>query len=293
MSQDIDFVNLRKEEYAEDSRVPTMTFGTAEEDASRRDLTINALFYNINTGLVEDFTGRGIQDLQAKLIRTPIDPVQTFKDDPLRMLRALRFAARFNFTCDPEMFESMQNQEIRDAFKAKISKERIGDEIQSALKLRNQKYYLDLLHSSGLLPVIFESPKSVSNIYSDAKLQQIFEKNAEVWRRACHLMHTSEELTKKMQERETRFLYFTLSSLLHDFVCCKPLKEDKKMNLLEYLLWHNLKLGKNISSEINAICSGIYFLQELVSSSAGNGMEEDAEGQINIEDLGMWVRESA
>lgn len=75
ISQEIDLVNLRKEEYAENSRVPTMVFGTAEEDAFRRDLTINALFYNINTGAVEDFTNMGLQDLRDKLIRTPIDPV--------------------------------------------------------------------------------------------------------------------------------------------------------------------------------------------------------------------------
>jgi tRNA nucleotidyltransferase (CCA-adding enzyme) len=85
-----------------------MTFGTAEEDSLRRDLTINALFYNINTGEVEDFTNRGIQDLKSGIIRTPLDPEQTFKDDPLRVLRVFRFAARYNFECENEMVEAIK-----------------------------------------------------------------------------------------------------------------------------------------------------------------------------------------
>jgi tRNA nucleotidyltransferase (CCA-adding enzyme) len=96
----IDLVNLRKEEYALDSRIPTVAFGTPLEDALRRDLTINALFYNINTGQVEDYTEHGIEDLKAGRIRTPLNPEQTFKDDPLRILRVFRFAARYNFSCD-------------------------------------------------------------------------------------------------------------------------------------------------------------------------------------------------
>jgi tRNA nucleotidyltransferase (CCA-adding enzyme) len=92
----IDLVNLRSEEYAADSRVPVIEIGTPEQDAMRRDLTVNALFYNINTGQIEDLTGKGISDLQARICRTPLDPLQTFMDDPLRVLRAVRFARRFD-----------------------------------------------------------------------------------------------------------------------------------------------------------------------------------------------------
>ena len=81
----IDFVNLRKEDYAADSRVPEIQIGTPTEDAFRRDLTINAMFYNINEGKIEDFTGLGLQDLKDQRIRTPIDPTKTFFDDPLRI----------------------------------------------------------------------------------------------------------------------------------------------------------------------------------------------------------------
>jgi len=87
----------------------------------------------------------------------------------------------------------------------------------------------------------------VASVYSTDKIKAIFQKNSEIWGSACHQMNTSKELTKKMEDKETKFLYFTLCSMLHDFVLCKSLKEDKKMNLLEYLLWNNLKLGKGIT----------------------------------------------
>ncbi|KAK1061375.1 CCA tRNA nucleotidyltransferase, mitochondrial [Friedmanniomyces endolithicus] len=94
---DIDLVNLRKETYTEDSRNPQMEFGTPEEDAMRRDATVNAMFYNINTGEIEDFTGRGHDDMRGKIIRTPLEPYQTFKDDPLRVLRLIRFSSRLDY----------------------------------------------------------------------------------------------------------------------------------------------------------------------------------------------------
>ena len=85
----LDFVNLRSESYADESRIPTMSFGTPLEDAMRRDLTINALYYNLNEKKVEDFTGKGIEDLKIGLCRTPLEAKRTFVDDPLRVLRAV------------------------------------------------------------------------------------------------------------------------------------------------------------------------------------------------------------
>ena len=86
----IDFVNLRTEAYTEGSRIPVMQIGGPQEDACRRDLTINSLFYNINTGRVEDFSGRGLADIEGRLIRTPLPALTTLLDDPLRVLRAIR-----------------------------------------------------------------------------------------------------------------------------------------------------------------------------------------------------------
>ncbi|MBA0624028.1 hypothetical protein Godav_009438 [Gossypium davidsonii] len=125
----IDFVNLRCEDYSENSRIPTMKFGTAEEDAYRRDLTINSLFYNINTNLVEDFTKRGLEDLKFGRIVTPLPPKATFLDDPLRVLRAIRFGARFDFTLDEELKKAAACDDVKTALAAKISRERIGTEV--------------------------------------------------------------------------------------------------------------------------------------------------------------------
>ncbi|MQL88298.1 hypothetical protein Taro_020876 [Colocasia esculenta] len=125
----IDFVNLRSETYAENSRIPTMMFGTAEEDAYRRDLTINSLFYNINKNLVEDFTGRGVEDLKCGIIITPLPPKATFLDDPLRVLRAIRFGARFGFTLDEDLKKAAADEEVKAAIANKISRERIGHEV--------------------------------------------------------------------------------------------------------------------------------------------------------------------
>ena len=91
----IDLVNLRSDDYTNTSK---QQIGTPKEDAMRRDLTINSMFYNINTRKIEDFTEMGLQDMQAKVIRTPLKAVETFIDDPLRLIRSVRFAHRFDFT---------------------------------------------------------------------------------------------------------------------------------------------------------------------------------------------------
>lgn len=124
----IDVVNLRGEEYASESRIPIITIGTPIQDAFRRDLTINSLFYNINTREIEDFTNKGIEDLKAGIIRTPLPPLQTFIDDPLRILRTFRFATRFGFKIEQDILEAI-NAEVKLALKTKISRERIRTEL--------------------------------------------------------------------------------------------------------------------------------------------------------------------
>lgn len=83
------------------------------EDALRRDITINALFYNIHTHQVEDFTGKGLSDLENGIVRTPLQPVQTFLDDPLRILRVIRFASRFNYKILDGIWEAFKLEEVK------------------------------------------------------------------------------------------------------------------------------------------------------------------------------------
>lgn len=154
---DIDFVNLRNEQYTEDSRVPIIECGTAEEDALRRDATLNALFYNVTKNEIEDLTGRGLADLQAGVLRTPLQPLQTFLDDPLRVLRLIRFAAQFNFTIEPETLSAMVDPELKTALVHKISRERVGVELEKTLKSNNVSYGLRLINYVGLTPILFDS----------------------------------------------------------------------------------------------------------------------------------------
>lgn len=155
---DVDFVNLRTETYTEDSRNPQIEFGTAEEDASRRDATVNALFYNIHTDEVEDFVG-GLEDMQNKIIRTPLEPFQTFMDDPLRVLRLVRFASRLGFTIEPNVKAYMGNEKVLSALRVKISRERVGVEVEKMLKGKSASRAatgldgLTPIHSSSSSPI--------------------------------------------------------------------------------------------------------------------------------------------
>ena len=136
---DVDFVNLRRETYVADSRTPQMEFGTAEEDALRRDSTINALFYNIHTSEVEDFTGRGLVDMERKIIKTPLPPLQTFRDDPLRVLRHIRFASRLGFRIDLEDEQAMSDPSIKEEFKLRITRETNGPGVEKKVKGQSNK----------------------------------------------------------------------------------------------------------------------------------------------------------
>ena len=155
---DIDLVNLRKETYTVESRTPQMEFGTPDEDAMRRDATVNAMFYNLNTEQVEDFTGRGHEDMRDKIIRTPLEPYQTFKDDPLRVLRLIRFAPRLEFTIDVDAQNAMRDPEIKDALRKKISRERVGIEVEKMLRGPDPHDALRLIFELDLYDTIFCDP---------------------------------------------------------------------------------------------------------------------------------------
>jgi tRNA nucleotidyltransferase (CCA-adding enzyme) len=159
---DLDLVNLRKETYTEDSRNPQIEFGTPEEDAMRRDATINAMFYNITTSTIEDFTGRGYEDLQKHVIRTPLEPYTTFKDDPLRVLRLIRFASRLDYQIDPEARTAMGNKEISTALKLKITRERVWTEVEKMLKGPDPHMALTIIDELDLYRTVFVDPAQES-----------------------------------------------------------------------------------------------------------------------------------
>jgi tRNA nucleotidyltransferase (CCA-adding enzyme) len=142
LGYDVDFSNLRSEEYGTESsqngsRIPTQVrFGTPYQDATRRDFTINALFYNLSTMRVEDYTNLGLSHLlRDKIIHTPMvhDPTRTFDDDPLRILRAIRFSVRYQFQLSASIQQAILLPEIRTSLKFKVSRERIGKELEGML----------------------------------------------------------------------------------------------------------------------------------------------------------------
>ncbi|RKO89408.1 hypothetical protein BDK51DRAFT_19998 [Blyttiomyces helicus] len=165
----VDFVHLRTETYNEDSRNPEVDFGTPMEDALRRDITINALFYNLHTRQVEDFLGKGIDDLRVGRIRTPLEPYQTFIDDPLRILRVIRFATRFAAAIDQEILEAAGQPDIQDAFLKKITRERVGTEVDKMLKGRDPVRFLSIIDEIGFYNVVFRPPQ-VEDVVVDSRI---------------------------------------------------------------------------------------------------------------------------
>ncbi|KAK3821324.1 MAG: hypothetical protein J3Q66DRAFT_398369 [Benniella sp.] len=157
----IDFVNLRSEVYDDPNRFPgEIVFGTPYEDAHHRDFTINALFYNIRTNQIEDYTGNGLKDLRDGWIRTPLKAFETFRQDPLRVLRGIRFASRFHFKLTEDVKQAIFDPRIRGLLEKMVSKERIRDEVDKMLiDDSGRSTAIQLLHELQLHGIIFAPPE--------------------------------------------------------------------------------------------------------------------------------------
>ena len=209
---EIEFVSARKESYDFCSRKPVVKPGTLEDDQNRRDFTINALAISLNKEdygtLIDPF--EGIKDIERGLIQTPLAPLQTFSDDPLRMMRAIRFATQLNFTIAPVTFQAI----IDNAARIKIvSQERITDELNKILLANKPSIGLDLLSKSGLMQIIFPQMMALhgaeyvdglghkDNFYHTLQVvDNIAEHTNDLWLRWAALLHDiAKPVTKRFE----------------------------------------------------------------------------------------------
>lgn len=213
LGQSVDFVAPRKEVYTSESRIPTIDVTTPQEDASRRDFNFNSLFFNIDTNEVEDFTGKGIEDIKNKIVRTPLDPKITFSDDPLRILRAVRFATRLGFELDPELISAAKDPEVQDALRKKISRERIEIELRKMLSGPDPVRATRLIKELGLMDYVFIKPEKYESWEMD---QNSRHHDFNVFEHTMQALTNMQEILKGRDIKDADRFVLNMAVLMHD-----------------------------------------------------------------------------
>lgn len=216
---EVEFVGARKESYVSDSRKPEVAPGTLEEDQNRRDFTINALAISLNEAdygeLLDPFNG--MHDLEHKIIRTPLDPDVTFSDDPLRMLRCVRFATQLDFKIHPDTYAALSRNKARLKI---VSQERITAELNKMVAAQKPSIGFDLLYRTGLLQQFFPQMTELAGVeYVDGKghkdnfyhtlevLDNVAARSNNLWLRWAAILHDIAKPATKRFDKETGWTF--------------------------------------------------------------------------------------
>jgi len=254
---EIEFVGARKESYRKESRKPVVENGTLDDDLNRRDFTINALALSLNGssfGELFDPFG-GLKHIEEKLIKTPLDPVRTFSDDPLRMMRGIRFATRLGFDIEPETFRAISGNRERIGI---VSQERITAEINKILTARQPGRGFMLLNDSGLLELILPEIARLRGVdvengkghkdnffHTLEVLDNLSEKSDNLWLRWAALLHDVAKPATKRFEPDTGWTFhgheFLGSKMIPGIFKKLKLPLDERMKYVQKLVRLHLR----------------------------------------------------
>ncbi|KAK5581934.1 hypothetical protein RB653_003515 [Dictyostelium firmibasis] len=280
----IDFVNLRSETYTDTSRIPEISIGTPIQDALRRDLTINSLFFNINENRIEDFTGNGIKDLKDGIIRTPLPSLTTFLDDPLRVFRSIRFASRLGFKIDEELFMAGSNSIVKDAIKSKISHERIAKEFDGMLSGKRPSSSVGLINDFGLFDCLFSLPTSgLDELYIDQL--KFSHQDSEIY---CTIANHWIEVGNGFEEIDTK-RQVILSALMlpfHGIQFKNANKKNKEMSIIHYMFIEYIKFSNKDYDDVSLIL-------ECSEQLTKHIINFNATGEFNRKEIGLIIHRSA
>ena len=267
---EIDFVNLRSETYASGSRIPTMTLGTPLQDALRRDITINSLFFNVHTKQVEDFTQKGLEDLSKRLIRTPLEPIQTFLDDPLRVLRCIRFATRYNFILDQAIVEAALKPQIRKGVSEHVSKERIGIEVDKMLKSQHPQEALINIDRVNLHDIIFNVPDQFEDDVDGVQLPTTYSLIAsEILQIALYApqkMGLNDVISNHVKDDKLLIRRLWLAVALIPYFNMHVKEKKRIVNAPSFIVTNSLKFGNSERIHVDNLVNGCQYLRHNISN---------------------------